>query len=132
MLLGQNFCGRHHGGLVAVLHCHISGGRSYHGLAATYITLHQSVHRRAFVKVGGNLHDCSALGAGKLERKGSIECCQISVCINRSGFGGTGCPHQGKAGGENKELLEDQPLFGKFCLFHGGRLVDGVVGALCG
>ena len=128
MLLRQDFRGRHHGSLVPVFNTQIGGCGSYHGLAAAHITLNQPVHGCAFGKIGGDLLDRPLLGTGEPEGQRTVELRQIPVYINRSGLGGPGCPHQGQTCGEDEEFFENQTLFGHFRLFHGGRLVDGVIG----
>ncbi len=73
MLRGQDFGGREHGHLVAVLDGDDGGFRGNDGLAAAHVALQQTVHGARLAHVVHNLLDDALLRLGGLERQHGLD-----------------------------------------------------------
>ncbi len=69
MLLGEDLRGRHHGGLVAILHRLEGGQGGHHRLAAAHVPLEQALHGVGLGEVAAHFPHHPGLGASELERQ---------------------------------------------------------------
>ena len=127
MLLCQNFCGRHHRGLLAIHYRQQSCCRCNHGLAAAHIALDQPVHRLAGLQIGNNFLNCPHLSPCQGKWQSIIKVFQVGALIGRRFLGGPLGTHKGQACGEDEKFLENKPLFGLLHFFPRGGGVDGAV-----
>ena len=110
MLRGQDFGGREHRHLIAVLDGDDGGFGGHDGLAAAHVALQQAVHRMRRGHIVGDLLEHALLRARRLERQHGFHALADAVveCERDAGDGAGFAALQRDAAFQPEELLVDQ------------------------
>jgi hypothetical protein len=132
VLLGQDLCGRHEGGLVAVVEGDEHAQHGHHGLAAAHVALQQAVHLNAQAEVAAYLFDDPFLRIGELEGNFFLVIAveELSDLLEDVAFrrGVAAVFELEEAQLEQKELFEFEALAGGLEFFLVFRKMDGADG----
>ena len=128
VLLGQQFRGRHQGGLITILCGKIDAGGGHHGFAGTNVALAQAVHGRFAAHIGHGLPCRAPLCISEGEREGIVERLHINGGAHCGAEIRAAAAQQLHAGAQQEKFFKGQSAPRHVQGLKGGREVNIFIG----